>query len=154
MDNNASLIKRHANKVVEYYKLRARRRFKTIEELQLYLDDTNPTDGLEYSHAEKCTILREQIQLRKKLDGIGKIGDTVLHNCSDKVKYPVETVLGSLMALFKIICDREAAMGTPPPKKPELLEGRKSKGGDDALATGLLKKQHEQAAALTNAFYR
>ena len=82
MDNNASLIKRHANKVVEYYKLRARRRFKTIEELQLYLDDTNPMDGLEHLHAEKCTILREQIQLQKKLDGIGKIGDTtVLHNC-------------------------------------------------------------------------
>ena len=36
--------------------------------------------GLEYSYAEKCLILREQIQLRKKLDGIAKIGTTKLHN--------------------------------------------------------------------------
>jgi hypothetical protein len=41
----------------------------------------------------------------------------------------------------------------PPPLRPQLLDGRKSKTGDDSLATVLLKKQHEEAAALTHAFY-
>ena len=48
----------------------------------------NETDGLEFSYAEKCTTVREQIQLRKQMDGVKKVGEVALHNCGDTKKYP------------------------------------------------------------------
>ena len=105
---------------------------------------------MEYSYAVKCDILREQIQLRKKLDGIKKIGDVSLHNCSGK-EYPEPLVV--LMGVFKLICPHESVHGIPPPMKPELIQRRKGRAAEDSLATELLKRQHDEAAALTNAFY-
>ena len=119
--------------------------------MESFLSKVNETDGLEYSYAEKCTILREQIQLRKQMDGLKKVGGVALHNCCDTKKYPEP--FDKLMEFFALICSWECAHGIPPPLRPQLLDGRKSKTGDDSLATVLLKKQHEEAAALTHAFY-
>ena len=105
--------------------------------------------GLEYSYAEKCLVLREQIQLRKKLDGIKKIGDVALHNMSGP-KYPEP--LPGLWNLFKLACERERAHGIPLPVKPQLLDRRAAKPVDDGLAVTLLKEQHKLAQELTNAF--
>ena len=132
-------------------KLRKRRRFKTVAELEAFFSDKDVVAGLEYSYAEKCKIIREQIQLRKKLDCITKIGDTNMHNCSDTKAHPEP--LPTLWKFFEMMCTREKHHGIPPPKAPELMERRASKPGDDSLATVLLKRQHEQAAALTHAFY-
>ena len=137
-------------KVIEHLKLRKRRRFKSVSELESFFNDKDIVSGLEYSYAEKCLVLREQIQLRKKLDGIKKIGEKVLHNLSGP-KFPEP--LPGLWNLFKLICTREAAHGIPPPVAPELLERRASKPADDSLATILLKRQHKEAEALTHAFY-
>ena len=137
--------------MIEHLKLRKRHRFKTTEELEAFFAAKDFGNGLEYSYAQKCTIMREQIQLRKKLDGVVKVGETQLHNFSDTKKYP--TPLPGLWALFNLMCARESAHGIPPPVKPELMEKRLSKAGDDGLANKLLKEQHKAAAALTNAFY-
>ena len=122
-----------------------------MQEMESFLSKANVTDGLEYSYAEKVTILREQIQLRKQMDGVKKIGEVHLHNCGDKKKHPEP--FEKLMEFFALICSREAAHGIPPPVRPQLLDGRSSKPGDDSLATVLLKNQHKEAAALTHAFY-
>ena len=151
MDNNEALIKRHENKVAEHIALRSKRRFKSVAEMEQYLARISPIDGLEYSYAEKCNILREQVQLRKKLDGVGKIGNIVLHNFSNSEKYP--DPLPKLLELFTIICERENLHGIPTPVRPQLLECRKSMPGEDSLAKALLERQHAQAQALTNAFY-
>ena len=151
LDNNAKLLRAHEAKVKEYLKLRKRHRFKTIEELEAFLGRVNAVDGLEHSYAEKCKIIRDQIQIRKRLDGIKKIGNTVLHNCIGAA-HPEP--LDDLRAMFKIICTRESIHGISVPVQPELMQGRASKPGDDTLATTLLKQQQAQAAALTKAFYR
>jgi hypothetical protein len=136
--------------VIEHLKLRKRRRLKTEAELDAFFSKKDIVGGFEYNYAEKCTIVREQIQLRKKLDGITKIGDVVLHNCSGS-KYP--DPLTNLREFFRLICVREAAHGIPLPTAPELMERRSSKPGDDGLSTILLKRQHAAAEALTHAFY-
>ena len=71
-DENERLIKKHQHRVLEHLKFRSRRRFKSLEELEGFLEQNDPVDGMEYSYAMKCEILREQVQLRKKLDGIKK----------------------------------------------------------------------------------
>ena len=149
--NNEALIKTHRNKVVEHLKLRKRRRFRTVKELEDFIALKDTVAGLEYSHAEKCTILRDQVQLRKKLDGISRIGETNLHNFAGLKKYP--NPLDGLWGLMKLMCAREAAHGIPPTVKPELLTRRSTKAADDELNTELLKRQHKTAEALTNAFY-
>ena len=149
-DENERLIKKHQHRVLEHLKFRSRRRFKSLEELEGFLEQNDPVDGMEYSYAMKCEILREQVQLRKKLDGIKKIGDVTLHNCSGK-EYPEP--LAALMGMFKLICSHELVHGIPPPIKPELVQRRKGRAAEDSLATELLKRQHKEAAALTNAFY-
>ena len=65
LDVNKKMLKTHENKVKDYLKLTKLRRFKTVAELEKFFDDKNVVDGLEYSHAEKCTILRDQIQIRR-----------------------------------------------------------------------------------------
>ena len=85
------------------------------------------------------------------MDGVKKIGDVAIHNCGDTKKSPEP--FDKLMEFFTLICAHEAVHGIPPPVRPQLLECRKSKVGDDSLATILLKKQHKEAAALTHAFY-
>ena len=137
-------------KVIEHLKLRKRRRLKTEEKFDAFFAQKDIVGGFEYSYAEKYTIVREQVQLRKKLDGITKIGDVVLHNCSGS-KYP--DPLTNLREFFRLMCMREAAHGIPPPTTPELMERRSSKPGDDSLATVLLQRQHAAAQALTHAFY-
>ena len=87
---------------------------------------------------------------RPLTDGITKIGDVVLHNCSGS-KY--QDPLTNLREFFRLMCVKEAAHGIPPPIAPELMERRSSKPGDDSLATILLKQQHAAAEALTHAFY-
>lgn len=131
--------------------MRQRHRIRSVVEMESFLSKVNETDGLEYSYAEKCLVLREQIQLRKQMDGVKKIGEVHLHNCGDTKKHPEP--LEKLMEFFALICSREAAHGIPPPVRPQLLDGRSSKPGDDSLATVLLKNQHKEAAALTHAFY-
>ena len=121
-----------------------------MEELEAFFNDKDVISGLEYSYAEKCLVLREQIQLRKKLDGIKKIGDITLHNFSGR-NFP--DPLPRLWNLFKLACTREASHGIPLPVKPELLDRRQAKPADDGLATTLLKGQHKLAEALTNAFW-
>jgi len=150
--NNEKLIETHKHKMIEHLKLRKRRRFKTVAELQAFFMDKGLVAGLEYSYAEKCKIIREQIQLRKKLDGVTKVGDTKLHNCSDAKAYPEP--LTTLWKFFDLMCTREQHHGIPPPIAPELMERRALKPGDDSLATILLKRQHEQTAALAHSFYR
>ena len=130
--------------------MRKRRRFRTVKELEAFFNDKDVVSGLEYSYAEKCLVLREQIQLRKKLDGVKKIGETKLHNMSGP-NYP--DPLPGLWNMFTLACAREASHGIPLPVKPELLDRRRAKPADDTLATMLLKEQHKQAEALTNAFW-
>ena len=150
LDVNKKMLVTHENKVKEYLKMLKRRRFKTVAELEKFFGEKNVVDGLEHSYAEKCTILRDQIQIRKKLDGVKKVGDTAIHNCSGK-NHPEP--FGKLMEFFALLCGREAAHGIPPPVQPQLMDLRKSKPGEDSLATQLLKQQHKQAAALSHAFY-
>ncbi len=123
---------------------------KTEAELDAFFSKKDIVGGFEYSYAEKCTIVREQVQLRKKLEGITKFGDVVLHNCSGS-KYP--DPLTNLREFFRLICVREAAHGIPMPTAPELMKRRSSKPGDDSLSTILLKRQHAAAETLTHAFY-
>jgi hypothetical protein len=150
LDVNQKMLRSHENKVKDHLKLLKRRRFKTVPELEEFFNEKNAADGLELSYAEKCLVLRDQIQIRKKLDGIKKVGDTALHNCTGK-EHPEP--FDKLMEFFTLMCGREAAHGIPPPVQPQLMDQRKTKPGAGTLATKLLKQQHEQAAALTNAFY-
>ena len=62
LDKNAQLTRSHQKRVKEHLKLRARRRFRTAEEINTFMSEVSATDGLEYSYAEKCTILREQVK--------------------------------------------------------------------------------------------
>jgi hypothetical protein len=48
--------------------------------MESFLSKVNEADGLEHSRAEKCTILREQMKLRKQMDGVKKVGEVALHN--------------------------------------------------------------------------
>ena len=59
LDENQKPIKSRQCKVIEHLKLRTRRRLKSMTELEAFLAERNTTDGLEYSYAEKCTVLRE-----------------------------------------------------------------------------------------------
>jgi hypothetical protein len=110
----------HEAKVKEYLKLRQRHRIQTVGELEEFLAHNNAADGLEYSYAEKCKIVREQIQLRKKLDGIKKVGGVPVSNCSGP-EHPEP--LPRLMEMFKLLCAREAVHGIRPPVRPQLLQG-------------------------------
>ncbi len=120
LDNNAKLLKSHEAKVKEHLKLRQRHRFQTVGELDEFLAQNNVADGLEYSYAEKCNIVREQIQLRKKLDGIKKVSGVALSNCSGP-DHPEP--LSRLLDLFRLLCAREVAHGIRPPVRPQLLQG-------------------------------
>ena len=145
---NRVMLTKHENKVKDFLKLMKRRRFRTVVELETFFGQKNVVDGLEYSYAKKCNILRDQIQIRKKLDGIRKVGETAINNCNGTPE-----PLAKLMEFFALVCSREAAHGIPPPVQPQLMDQRTTKPGADTLATKLLQQQHEQAAALTNAFY-
>jgi hypothetical protein len=65
--------------VIEHLKLRKRRRLKTEEDCDAFFTKKDVVGGFEYSYAEKCTIVREQVQQRKKLDGITKNGDVAIY---------------------------------------------------------------------------
>jgi hypothetical protein len=95
-----------ALQVIEHLKLRKRRRFKTTEELEAFFAAKDFSNGLECSCTQKRTIMREKTQLRKKLDGVVKVGETQLHNFSDTKKHP--TPLPGLWALFNLMCARES----------------------------------------------
>jgi hypothetical protein len=150
LDVNKKMLATHENKAKGCLKTLKRRGFKTVAELENFFGEKNVVDGLEHSCAKKCTILRDQTQIRKKLDGVKKVGDTVMHNCSGK-SHPEP--FGKLMEFFALLCGREAAHGIPPPVQPQLTDPRKSKPGEGSLPTQLLKQQHKQAAALSHAFY-
>ncbi len=97
-----------------------RHRFQTVGELEEFLAQNNAADGLEYSYAEKCKIVREQIQLRKKLDGIKQVNGIPLSNCSG-AEHPEP--LPRLLDMFKLLCAREAVHDIRPPVRPQLLQG-------------------------------
>ena len=95
----------NAIQVIEHLQLRKRHRFKSTAELEAFFEAKDFANGLEYSYAQKCTIIRERIQLRKKLDGIVKVGETKVHNLSDTKKYPEP--LPGLWTMFNLMCARE-----------------------------------------------
>ena len=63
----------NALQVIEHLQLRKRHRFKSTVELEAFFAAKDFGNGLEYSYAQKCNIIREQIQLRKKLGGVVKV---------------------------------------------------------------------------------
>ena len=65
-DVNQKMLCSHENKVKDHLKLLKRRRFKTVPELEEFFNEKNAADGLKLSYAEKCLVLRDQIQIRKK----------------------------------------------------------------------------------------
>jgi hypothetical protein len=84
LNANQKMLRSHENKVKDHLGLLKRRRFKTVSKLEGFLNEKNAAGGLELSHAEKCLVLRDQIQIRKKPDGIKKVGDAALYNCTSK----------------------------------------------------------------------
>jgi hypothetical protein len=110
----------------------------------------NDDTGKGHSYAEKLDIVRQQIQLRKQLDRIQKVGDMKLQNHG---QVGVEDPLELCVADFKVILQHEATHGIPKPLPPVLVEGRESLPGESALLKQLNKQQREAAGALTRKFY-
>ena len=66
---------------------------------------------------------------------------------------PKEELLNVLLGDFRAVLQHELAHGVPKPKKPSLVKPRAAKPGATSLATKLLLRQREKAAAHTRAFW-
>ena len=78
----------------------------------------NPDTGMEHSYAEKCLICRKQVQLRKKLDHLTKVGETKLKNHSQD---GLEDPLAMLLSDLALIMQHETTHGIPKTKPPVRL---------------------------------
>jgi hypothetical protein len=146
VQNNLTLQGRHEKRLKAFWLLKSRPRILTMPALLAALVAHNDDTGKEHSYAEKLEIVRQQIQLRKQLDRIHKMGDMKLQNHG---QVGVEDPLELCVADFKVILQHEATHGIPKPLPPVLVKGRESLPGESALLKQLNKQQREAADALT-----
>jgi hypothetical protein len=66
---------------------------------------------------------------------------------------PKEELLNVLLEDFRAVLQHELARGVPKTQKPSLVKPRAAKPGATSLATKLLLRQREKAAAHTRAFW-
>ena len=66
---------------------------------------------------------------------------------------PKEELLNVLLEDFRAVLQHELTHGVPKPKKPSLVKPRAAQPGATSLATKLLIRQREKAAAHTRAFW-
>ena len=126
VESNRTLQSRHENRLKDFYALKKKHRVCTVEELISKLTEFDVDSGKEYSYAVKCDIVREQIQIRKRLDRVTKIGDVKLTNHSQK---GIENPLDKLIEDFALIVQFEITNGIPIPKPPALLQPRYDRPG-------------------------
>ena len=126
VESNRTLQSRHENRLKDFYALKEKHRVCTVEELMSKLTEFDVDSGKEYSYAVKCDIVREQIQIRKRLDRVTKIGDVKLTNHSQK---GIENPLDKLIEDFALIVQFEITNGIPIPKPPALLQPRYDRPG-------------------------
>lgn len=151
LESNRTLQSRHEKRLENYYALKNKHRVCTVEDLMSMMAAFDAESGKEHSYAVRCDMVREQIQIRKKLDHVTKIGDTKLTNHSQK---GVESPLEKLIEDFALIVQHEVTNGIPIPKPPALLQPRFDKPGDSALLKELNAAQRKEAARLTHQFYQ
>jgi hypothetical protein len=115
VQNNLTLQGRHEKRLKAFWLLKSRPRILTVPALLAALVAHNDDTGKEHSHAEKLEIVRQQMQLRKQLDRIHKMGDMKLQNHG---QVGVEDPLELCVADFKVILQHEATHGIPKPLPP------------------------------------